>query len=474
VTTKKKAKGVSQVKVPKKLNRALKVEIEVTPEQLIALRETQRMYAEIFERAGEDMVAHKSTDTNECQKRLYAYFVTAYPTLPTQLIIRAISHSASMIKSWNSNVPGLNKKRAQKNKNRIKRYGPAARILPMLKRWDHIPKMKPDSAMNYDLRLSTLRGEQLTISRAGGRRIQNIITVPEWWKNRISHVWKYKALTLKIHDNGKVVAGLIFVADPPQRKETGKGVGLDRGVNAVIATSEGEIFSGKERKAHHRRFLFNRRGLQSIGTRSARRLLRKLSGREQRYGQNQDHIISKKLAEDPNVAYYVVEDLMSLAMRALKGNRKSNKTLSDWSHARLLAFLAYKCQRKGIYVFCVNPQYTSQRCSECKYVDEKNRNKSRFKCLKCDFTCNADINAAINILDVYLSGEIISSAGHSQRSENSREGKLHARKSSVDDPTKRRSVGNRHVGFGSKETTDFDLWSESQAPGLVPGVSSNS
>jgi len=47
----------------------------------------------------------------------------------------------------------------------------------------------------------------------------------------------------------------------------------------------------------------------------------------------------------------------------------------------------------------INPQYTSQRCSNCQYVDAKNRQtQEKFVCLECRYSINADVNAARNIL----------------------------------------------------------------------------
>ena len=49
----------------------------------------------------------------------------------------------------------------------------------------------------------------------------------------------------------------------------------------------------------------------------------------------------------------------------------------------------------GIEIQKINPAYTSQECSNCHYVDKKNRKtQSLFKCLKCNNEINADINAA--------------------------------------------------------------------------------
>ena len=69
----------------------------------------------------------------------------------------------------------------------------------------------------------------------------------------------------------------------------------------------------------------------------------------------------------------------------------------------------------------VPPQYTSQRCSCCGYVAKGNRaSQSRFECLDCGHTENADVNAARNILAaghaVLACGEMVQ-LGHSMKQE---------------------------------------------------------
>ena len=45
----------------------------------------------------------------------------------------------------------------------------------------------------------------------------------------------------------------------------------------------------------------------------------------------------------------------------------------------------------------VNPTYTSQRCSECGWVRRRNRKGKQFKCGKCGYSHDSDLNAARNI-----------------------------------------------------------------------------
>ncbi|GAB4003588.1 hypothetical protein GCM10029992_45910 [Glycomyces albus] len=42
--------------------------------------------------------------------------------------------------------------------------------------------------------------------------------------------------------------------------------------------------------------------------------------------------------------------------------------------------------------------YTSLRCSACGWIEKDSRkSQAEFSCVHCGFTCNADINAAINV-----------------------------------------------------------------------------
>ena len=56
----------------------------------------------------------------------------------------------------------------------------------------------------------------------------------------------------------------------------------------------------------------------------------------------------------------------------------------------------------------VNPVYTSQRCSACGHVAAESReSQALFACVACNFACNADVNAAMNI----AAGHAVSARG---------------------------------------------------------------
>lgn len=121
------------------------------------------------------------------------------------------------------------------------------------------------------------------------------------------------------------------------------------------------------------------------------------------------HKISTQLCK--NHAMIVVEDLKITNMsRSAKGTLESpgknvkaksglNKSILDQGFGEFRRQLEYKLNwRNGIFVK-VNPQYTSQRCSQCGYTDKNNRlSQAIFVCQSCGYQANADVNAARNIL----------------------------------------------------------------------------
>jgi len=76
-----------------------------------------------------------------------------------------------------------------------------------------------------------------------------------------------------------------------------------------------------------------------------------------------------------------------------------NRSILDASWAEFRRQLEYKTAAVGGRLVAINPAFTSQRCSECRYVDKGNRRtQSAFICLACGHAEHADVNAAKNIL----------------------------------------------------------------------------
>ena len=143
-------------------------------------------------------------------------------------------------------------------------------------------------------------------------------------------------------------------------------------------------------KAVKGKYQFLRSRLQSIGTRSAKRKLCKLSGRERRFQRDLNHSIANWIVSKP-YDIIALEDLTNIR------NGKKNKKLGKWSFAELRSIIEYKAAAIGKKVVAIDPRYTSLTCSRCGFQKKENRNGRTFKCKSCDFQIDADLNASRNI-----------------------------------------------------------------------------
>jgi IS605 OrfB family transposase len=246
----------------------------------------------------------------------------------------------------------------------------------------------------------TLRDDQL-ILRNVGKRFNTTIKFPEWCKDIVKEGKPKTVQLIWNRKNQRFDVQIVFKLPDVGKKSEGKVIGIDRGLINLVVTSEGEFFGAKKVRGNQRKFLFLRRKLSSKGTRSAKRLLKKLSGKEKRFNQDVNHCIAKKLASRSDVKSYVIEDLNGI--RNNKCGKKLNKLLSSWTFFQLEFFLTYKCSANGISVQKVSPVYTSQRCSNCGRIHKENRNRGRYTCDVCGLKIHADVNAALNIRDRYVS-----------------------------------------------------------------------
>jgi IS605 OrfB family transposase len=173
-------------------------------------------------------------------------------------------------------------------------------------------------------------------------------------------------------------------------------LGVDLGVKHIAVDSDGNIHSAQHLlnvRHRHRRL---RKKLQKKGTRTAKRRLKALSGKEKRFARDVNHCISKQLVKIAKGTQrgIALESLGGIRDR-VNVPRKRRNELHSWSFHQLGMFIAYKAQIAGVPVVRVDPRNTSRTCLECGCIDKRNRpNQATFSCISCGFVSHADINAA--------------------------------------------------------------------------------
>ena len=349
------------------MRRSITVFPNLSDKEVSAIVETRKQYARAFNLSAECLINNSSTSKRFLHEVQYERIKEECPSLPTGLIQCARDVAVETVKAWNEKKTKLKQKHPKKAE-RMRR-----------------PSMKWKCTMRYDVRTVTLRGSQLTFSTCD-KRIKTIISIPEFFTERYpdSEGWKQKGANIGINRKGRVFVNLIYECpDYDIVENDGKIVGLDRGVYNIVTTSDGVHYGAKDARRVKRKYNHVRSELQEKGTRSAKRRLISISGCEKRFVHDQNHCISKKLANiDEDVSIYVLEDLSSMNMKRLRG--KSNKTmrkwLSAWSYSDLEFKLIYKCQMNGMRVEFVDARYTSQKCSVCKTIDKASRKGNRYVC----------------------------------------------------------------------------------------------
>jgi len=179
------------------------------------------------------------------------------------------------------------------------------------------------------------------------------------------------------------------------------GVDVGRRYLAVVTDTKNQtqFFSGKStvhKAGHYQRV---RKRLQQKGTRSAKRRLKAIAGRERRFTADVNHCLAKQIVT-PNTLIGL-ESLTNIRERtkpknqgkkASKKQRKANRNQAKWAFAELHSFIDYKAIMSGSIAVKVDADYTSRSCPKCGHTHEDNRPGKGlvFHCMSCGFTLHAD------------------------------------------------------------------------------------
>lgn len=257
-------------------------------------------------------------------------------------------------------------------------------------------RFRPYGAIVLDNRLLSFKGlDRVSILTLRGRQIMPFVC-GEYGQQKLARVRGQADLILQ---DGTFYLLQNCVFPDPDINEIEGFLGVDLGIVNIAADSDGDVHAGGHVNGLRRRHAKLRAKLQSRGTKSAKRLLRKRRRKEQRFARDINHQISKRLvtkAKD-TARGLALEDLKGIRSR-ITVRKAQRRTHHAWSFHQLRLFLEYKARLAGVPVVAVDPRNTSRTCPECGFISARNRpSQSVFHCRSCGFSGPADTIAAANI-----------------------------------------------------------------------------
>jgi len=259
-----------------------------------------------------------------------------------------------------------------------------------------LPERIPLAAMRYNQRVITVNLIHgiATIASVNGR-IKSGFTISDHCKKYLHGVIKSSTVSYRKQSRQCFLHVQMEFPSPELVTEPLTTLGIDRGIVNIAVCSDNIFFNSKPVKNVRSKYAHLRSQLQSKGTRSAKRKLRVITGRERRFVTDVNHCISKQIVNS-GYTVFALENLSKIRVQKRR-SREFNRKLNNWSFYQLEQFIRYKAEELGKHVILVDARYTSQKCSVCGHTYRGNRNGSSFRCRKCGFQLHADLNAARNI-----------------------------------------------------------------------------
>jgi len=209
---------------------------------------------------------------------------------------------------------------------------------------------------------------------------------------------------------------------PKPLPSTGQVVGIDRGIRALAATSEGELIANprhgavlalkvaRAQRTIERRTIRDAAGrVRNTGGKNRARAvaaLRKVWDRLRRVRRGYLHEVARALVNRYDALAFEKLSLQGMTRSAkgsvekpgrnVRAKTRLNYAMLDASLAMLRRLVGEKAESAARLVVDVPAAYSSQTCSECGTVAAEARSGERYACVHadCGYIGDADINAA--------------------------------------------------------------------------------
>ncbi len=411
----------------------VKLKLNLTAEQKSAVRDTALAYRDALNYASAIAFDNgKSSNGAKLQKLVYNNLRSDFK-LGAKMACNVPRKVAATFKSLVTKVKQNNKainkghtKKRFKGLDEAPRYSSRTVTLNYQREYS----FKPDQQVS----IGTLNGRIVVTYEGWNKHLYLIKTCPNIGAAKIVYQRSYKTYYLMV----SLEIALPDIDPTTITRISGVDVGMRYLAVETDLNNKSAFYSGKASRHRASQYQRARRTLQRKDTRSAKRRLIALSGRERRFIVDVNHQISKKIAKPSSLIG--LENLTGIRDRtkSKSGKKATNKQLranrnkARWFFAQLHSYIAvlkkvriarkpmpteayalcpviphvsekgyidYKANLIGSLATKVPAHYTSQSCPKCGHTSKANRpNKGlMFRCECCGNELHADLVGARNI-----------------------------------------------------------------------------
>lgn len=227
-----------------------------------------------------------------------------------------------------------------------------------------------------------------------------------------------KAITVRREGRHWWVSVRCADVPPVALAENDRAVGVDLGIDVLVATSDG-LLVGNDRPGRRAAAQLARAqrdvAAKRRGSNNRKKAVERLAMAHRRVRRRRTDVLHKLSRQLVNNYGLIVHEALAVRNMTLRpaprpdggggydpngATSKSglNRSIYDAGWGTLLSMIAYKAEEAGRTVVAVDPRNTSRCCSACGHTDAGNRHRAAFECLCCGHQDHADTNAAKNIL----------------------------------------------------------------------------
>ncbi len=275
-----------------------------------------------------------------------------------------------------------------------------------------VPAFTPDGEPVVNAKGKQVMHRTVVVHQLNRRWAQAKVPGCGWVKFRNTRPHLPGAKSLRItHRHGQWHVAFATIPDPTPAPGDGSVVGIDRGVVITAALSDGRVLNcpglskreAAQRRKHERRAARAPKGSprrQAEHTK-ANRYRKKEADRRKDWCEKTSTMLARSFDtirfEDLKIKNMTRSAKGTLAEpgRRVAQKRGLNRAILGQGWGLLRARTGHKAPGR---VQDVPAKNTSLRCSDCDWIDKNSRkSQAEWSCTQCGFTCNADLNASLNV-----------------------------------------------------------------------------